>query len=58
MEKRDLSVGTLCLALYAEDELFYRARVLAINDGNSVTVVVGQGGFLPVTVVCWILFTY
>ncbi|XP_020627807.1 putative ATP-dependent RNA helicase TDRD9 [Orbicella faveolata] len=38
IEKRDLSVGTLCLALYAEDELFYRARILAIHDGKFLSV--------------------
>ncbi|KAJ7352990.1 hypothetical protein OS493_032929 [Desmophyllum pertusum] len=38
IERRQLSVGMLCLALYAEDELFYRARVLDIRKDNHVEV--------------------
>ncbi|KAL9952201.1 hypothetical protein ACROYT_G039416 [Oculina patagonica] len=52
IERRDLSVGTLCLALFDEDDLFYRARVLAIRDsrvevffldfGNEAVVKIGH----------------
>ena len=33
-----MSVGMLCLAFFDEDDLFYRARVLAINEGKNPRV--------------------
>lgn len=42
VDQKSLYVGMLCLALYAEDELFYRARIMALNSPhiprNSVEV--------------------
>ena len=40
IDKRNLHVGMLCLAVYAEDESFYRARVLSLDRQNNCVQVI------------------